>query len=317
MTRPRSSLVSLETTPYYHCISRCVRRAFLCGVDRDGKCYDHRKQWIVNRLKYLAEIFAIDIAAYAVMSNHYHVVLHVDRARASAWTDAKVMQRWGQLYLGPESLQRRLRGDDISAVEEEQLQNMVQKWRIELSNISRFMACMNYVVALRANREDQCTGRFWEGRFKSQALKDEATLLACMAYVDLNPIRAGLAEELEFSEYTSIRDRILYLREGVDETAEVVRPSPALMPFSEGSAIDPPVARVPCGYRDYLELLDWQGRHTHPSKKGFIPAGKPRLLASLRLDEGQWLYLTREIGKEASTMLGALGLKKQAGQKAA
>ena len=316
MTRPRSSLVSLETTPYYHCISRCVRRAFLCGVDRDGKCYDHRKQWIVDRLKRLTEIFAIDIAAYAVMSNHYHVVLHVDRTKTRAWTDTEVMQRWGRLYQGPESLQRKLRGGEISAIEEEQLQDMVQKWRIELSNISRFMACMNYVVALRANREDQCTGRFWEGRFKSQALKDEAALLACMAYVDLNPIRSGLAEDLELSMYTSIQDRILRLRE--NDGADIIERSvPALMPFSEDFHAQPPVAQVPYGLRDYLELVDWQGRHTHPGKKGLIPATTPRLLISLRLNEAQWRYLTREIGKEASTMLDALGVKQHGGQKAA
>ncbi len=79
MTRPRSEIVSLADTPFHHCVSRCVRRAFLCGDDRySGKNFDHRKSWLVNRLALLDEVFAIDIAAYAVMSNHFHVVLHVD-----------------------------------------------------------------------------------------------------------------------------------------------------------------------------------------------------------------------------------------------
>jgi hypothetical protein len=102
MTRPRSQLVSLEATPFYHCVSRCVRRAFLCGKDRySGKCFEHRKLWLLERLALLTSMFAIDIAAYAVMSNHFHLVLHVDRARALAWSDDEVLQRWTRLYKGP------------------------------------------------------------------------------------------------------------------------------------------------------------------------------------------------------------------------
>src|SRR5690606_13210941 len=105
MTRPRSQLVSLDTTPYYHCISRCVRKAFLIGTD-EGRVFDHRKAWLVARIRFLANVFAIDIAAYAVMSNHYHLVVHVDRARAEAWDDAEVCRRWGKLYRGPAVLRR-------------------------------------------------------------------------------------------------------------------------------------------------------------------------------------------------------------------
>lgn len=107
MTRPRSTLIDLTATPYYHCIARCVRRAFLCGDDNSsGRNFDHRKQWLVDKIRQLGSLFAIDVAAYAIMSNHYHLVLHVNAEQASAWTDEEVIERWLQLYTGPMLIHR-------------------------------------------------------------------------------------------------------------------------------------------------------------------------------------------------------------------
>ena len=79
MTISRSRQIDLSVTPYYHCVNRCVRRAFLCGEDRaTGKNYEHRREWIASKIKDLSDVFAIDVAAYAVMHNHYHIVLRVD-----------------------------------------------------------------------------------------------------------------------------------------------------------------------------------------------------------------------------------------------
>ena len=122
MTRPRSEIVSLDETPFYHCVSRCVRRAFLCGEDRySGKNFDHRKPWLVDRLTRLGEVFAIDIAAYAVMSNHYHVVLHVDQGRGRSWSRDEVIHRWLCLYKGDPLVHCYLRGDLKSETESRQL----------------------------------------------------------------------------------------------------------------------------------------------------------------------------------------------------
>ncbi|MFK8012827.1 MAG: hypothetical protein AB8B80_12360, partial [Marinicellaceae bacterium] len=75
MTLARKQLISIEDTPYYHIVTRCVRRAFLCGKDKySGNCYEHRRKQIVDRIKHLTECFNIDVCAYAVMSNHYHLV---------------------------------------------------------------------------------------------------------------------------------------------------------------------------------------------------------------------------------------------------
>jgi len=189
MPRARNTLVSLDATPYYHCTSRCVRRAFLCGEDRhSGRNFEHRRQWIENRLLVLAGIFAIDLAAYAVMSNHYHVVLHVDREQGLSWSDEEVIERWHVLFKGSLLSQRFTRGEPLDRAEQQALDQEVAEWRQRLISISWFMRCLNEPIAREANREDNVTGRFWEGRYTSQALLDEKALAACMVYVDLNGV---------------------------------------------------------------------------------------------------------------------------------
>ncbi|WP_412852706.1 transposase [Ectothiorhodospira shaposhnikovii] len=211
MTQPRASLISLDETPWYHLVSRCVRRAFLCGKDPlTGTSYEHRRAWIEGRILALSSVFAIDIAAYAVMSNHYHVVLRVDASRTHGWTMEQILTRWTQLFTGPAPVQRYLSDDRVrmSAAEMAQVEELAEIYRARLHDISWFMRVLNESIARQANQEDGVKGRFWEGRFKSQALLDEQALLAAMAYVDLNPIRAGIADTLERSEYTSIARRI-------------------------------------------------------------------------------------------------------------
>ena len=210
MTKPRTQLVSLEDTSFYHCTVRCVRRAYLCGDDHDsGRNFGHRKQWLVSRLRFLSYVYAIDLCAYAVMSNHYHVVMHVDQARAQAWSDEEVVESVGCSCITVPLVDRWLA--DRSAMgqaERDKATEMINEWRERLCSLSWFMRGVNETIARMANKEDACTGRFWEGRFKSQALLDEAALLTCMTYVDLNPIRAGMETTAEDSDFTSIQQRL-------------------------------------------------------------------------------------------------------------
>ena len=155
MTRPRSAQVSLDDTLYYHCIARCVRRAFLCGEDTySGQNFDHRRDWLVERIKWQARLFAIDICAYAIMSNHYHLVVRVDREGASAWSDQEVIERWCKVFRGPLLIQSYLAGEELGRVERETVSDIVAVWRERLTNISWFMRCLNEFIARQANRED-------------------------------------------------------------------------------------------------------------------------------------------------------------------
>jgi REP element-mobilizing transposase RayT len=205
MPKPRKELISLEAIPYYHCVSRCVRKAFLCGSDSTGRSFEHRRGWIEHLLIEQAKVFCIDIAAYAVMSNHFHIVLHVDQANARNLTDLEVVQRWHQLYKGNLLTQKLERGDELSETQLAILEDKIKELRERLMSISWYIRRLNETVARLANDEDNCTGHFWEGRLKSQTLFDEKALTACMAYVDLNPVRATMTKTPEDSAHTSIQ----------------------------------------------------------------------------------------------------------------
>ena len=209
MTRARQQLIDLSATPYYHVISRCVRRAFLCGEDKlTGKNFNHRRQWLIDRVKLLSDVFAIDIAAYAIMSNHYHLVIRVNRKQAQDWSMDEVISRWYRLYRGNPLVDLYRQGKIDDEVRLTRIEEFAEVWRERLYDISWFMRNLNESIAREANKEDNCTGRYWEGRYKSQALLDETALLSCMMYVDLNPIRANMCDDLATSDFTSIQERI-------------------------------------------------------------------------------------------------------------
>ncbi|MEM9067930.1 MAG: hypothetical protein AAGE52_05465 [Myxococcota bacterium] len=277
MTLPRSESVDLDATPFYHCISRCVRRAYLCGRDpRTGEDFEHRKEWVEQRIAALSAIFAIDIYAYAVMSNHLHVVLRVDRERAEGWSDDEIVRRHNRLF--------RFSKATLKSLPPEQQAIKIANWRERLSSLSWFMRLLNESIARRANREDGCTGRFWEGRFKSQALLDERALLACMAYVDLNPIRAGISDDLR-ERFTSIGARLR------------TRGVPAgLVPFQDQVPAGSRRRKIDIGFREYTQLLRWTCRAMTGAK-----GRRPRALSA---NEDEWVATMSEAGLGA---LGALG----------
>jgi hypothetical protein len=141
------------------------------------------------------------------MHNHYYVVLFIDKSKADRWDALEVVERWHLLFSGTLYRQRCTKGELLTAAEQASLDASIALWRERLMDISWFMRIINEGIARMANREDDCTGRFWEGRFSSQALLDEKALAACSAYVDLKPIRVGIADSLTDSDHTSIKRR--------------------------------------------------------------------------------------------------------------
>ena len=315
MTRARNQLISLETTPYYHCISRCVRRAFLWGEDSlTGKNYEHRKGWVIDRLRELADVFAIDICAYAVMSNHYHLVLRVDRRQAESWDNDQVVEQWQKLYKLPPLVARYHRGETSTRAEAAQAAQLIETWRHRLTDISWFMRSLNEQLARQANEEDGCSGRFWEGRFKSQALLDEAAVLTCMSYVDLNPIRAGMAETPEAADFTSIQQRIRQLRELSHKSGRRKRKTqqiPLMSLVKQGK--DRHENTIGYSLNDYLELIDWAGRAILENKRGAIPSDAPPILQRIGLDTERYLaHLRGQAATEKPVMFGHMDQIRQA-----
>ncbi|GAA4816825.1 transposase [Marinicella pacifica] len=272
MTVARSQQICVEDTPYYHIVSRCVRRAFLCGEDTlTGRSFEHRRQWLIDRIKKVSSVFAvfaIDVCSYAIMSNHFHLVLKI--GANDNWTDKQVLITWQSLYSLPVMCQRYLQGDDLDNSSVRLVQKYASEYRERLCSISWFMKAINEYIARMANEEDRCTGHFWESRFKSQALLDERALLTCMAYVDLNPIRACMAKSLSDSEFTSIKERI-------------EAQSTDLLPFGKGDN------DLPYYLSSYIDLVDETGRVIRDDKAGYISHKLGSALTELELNPDTWI----------------------------
>ncbi|MDK2596566.1 transposase [Pseudoalteromonas obscura] len=310
MTRARKALIDLSSTSYYHLIARCVRRAFLCGEDKyTGKNFDHRRRWLVERMKLLSSVFAIDIAAYAIMSNHYHMVVKVNRKEAINWSDDEVITRWYRLYKGSPVIDRYLQEQVLSEAERSLVSELITKWRARLYDISWYMKNLNEYIAKKANKEDDCTGKYWEGRYKSQALLDEVALLSCMAYVDLNPIRAHIAKKLEESDFTSIQERL--------KQFEVSRAgsSPQKHREAERNPSQPKLLKpfgscnkgntLPFSLLSYFSLVDWTGRHIYLKQSGYIEKEDSDILVLLNIKEATWLDMVKSYGRHYANFVGA------------
>jgi REP element-mobilizing transposase RayT len=282
-----------------------VRRAFLCGEDQlTGKSYEHRRGWIEDRIRVLSSLFTVELCAYAVMSNHYHLVVRLNPSESDAWSNDEVLTRWTALFRGPLLVQRYRADETLSAAELKTVQSIAAVFRDRLGSLSWFMKCLNEPIARMANTEDGCTGHFWEARFHSQALRSERALLTAMAYVDLNPIRAKIAQTPETSDYTSIKVRAerhnqktalgkavsgMLERGDLNHFESPVRP---LLPFSDvvnhQQGAGQRTECLPMPEVDYFKLVDASGRMVVRGKRGRIDPEMASILDRLGLSADQW-----------------------------
>ena len=282
MTIARAKIITTDEG-IYHCISRCVRRAYLCGEDFvSGRSYDHRKKWILARLKHLTEIFSIEVIGYALMSTHSHKMLRTRPDLQRAWDGREIVERWFKLYP-----KRRL-----TEVEREEMieslvrdKRTVEKYRLRLGSVSWFMKSLNEYIARMANREDECTGRFWEGRFKSQKLCSEAAILSCAVYVDLNPIRAKVASTPESSEFTSAFERIKEYRRSPTKESTLWL-TPICSTSTRRGFLD-------ISLPEYLSILDSTGRQIKGDKRGAISEELEPILKRIGVNPNYWIQTAR------------------------
>jgi REP element-mobilizing transposase RayT len=345
MALPRSKYVQEGQEGVYHCFSRCVRRAFLCGLDPlTGRDFSHRKAWLVERLRHLAAVFAIEVCAYAILLNHYHLILRTRPDIVALWSDREVARRWLILFprhRGPDGIPLPPSEKEISALAD--CPERIAELRRRLSSLSWFMARLNEAIARAANKEDGVKGRFWESRFKCQALLDDAALAACMVYVDLNPIRAGLADTPEESDFTSIQERIrAWQKETMTEAPASTEAAQDTQPGSSGTCMTALDASTPAadsigavrrsfdgttssvswlcpiqsdsGRRgilpmteaEYLDLVDRSGRSVRSDKRGVIDSDLAPILLRIGARPDAWIETISCFGSSFRLAAGLL-----------
>ncbi|UJF17480.1 transposase [Vibrio sp. SS-MA-C1-2] len=296
MTTARSKQICLEATKYYHCVSRCVRRSFLCGEDAvTQKSFEHRRAFIESRMKQLSEVFTIKLCAYSIMSNHYHLVCCIDEQEALQLSNLEVINRWLKLHHSPTLITKYVSGDLKTKFEMKQCEKIIQSWRNRLYSLSWYMKSLNEWIATLANKEDRCTGHFWEGRFKCQALLDDNALIAAMAYVDLNPVRAREVNLPEQSRYTSIKTRIDAIKNNLN-----------LPTFLAGFKTKVKKRHIlNFTLSDYLKLLDWTGRQYRDDKSGKINHKAPSILNRININIEQWIYRCLYFEEKNAHLIGS------------
>ena len=304
----RHSILPAGEDCLVHTISRCVRKSRLCGFDAvTRKDYEHRKDWVQARIMRLAGAFAIEVCAYAVMSNHCHLVLWARPALAESWSAEEVARRWLSIF------DRTIKPDDASIAKLAKNEARIARLREHLGSVSWFMRGLNEYIARMANKEDDCTGRFWEGRFKSQLLTDDGAVLACMAYVDLNPVRAKMAADLETSAFTSVLDRLTghNARRKLAKLGAVAEPTPEqreMLGLEREKAkadawlcpMGPDAGRhtvLDISIDGYLALVEWTGQQLREDKAGALSCEMEGILVKLGLDVAAWVKTVRGFGR--------------------
>ena len=316
MGQSRASQISTKDTPYYHITSHVVRNNLLCGINSINNIdYGSRKQWVIDRIKFLSSFFAIDVAGYSIEVDEYHMVIYINEAITKSWSIDEVYDHWSAIYNPKPILKRWKNKELIEASEIQMALTMLEECRNKLSNISLFMQNLNQYIARRANKEDGCKGHFWEGRFKSYALLDETALVTCMSHLDLNHVIEKEPDLVEEPEFRSIYERThgyLNKNENFIKKSEEIKPlisflgNDATTHISKNKIIqtDEPVINIKLN--DYLELLDWTNKIQQDEEIICIETEKPGLLIELGFSVEDWIELANDFGNEFKCAVGTI-----------
>ena len=314
-----------------HVSNRCVRRAHLCGYDAETNTdFDYRRQWCRDRVEHLASCFSIDVVTFSIMNNHTHQVLRTRPDVVASFSDEEVVRRWLRISAKlneqgqpKEATQKRINKELLNP-------ERVAELRKRLSDVSWWMRYFSQYISCRCNQEDGVTGHFWEERFWHEVLASESQLLACMIYVDLNPVRAQMAATPEESDYTGAKERIddlriaasldtpgnlvLSISGDIDETHQWERlgadGSAFLSPIEIREKEDPIGPDIePGGKRasrkgvlgmsltQYLKLLDFSGRILRGDKRGSIDSNLDPIMQRLPVSPKRLVRMISEVGK--------------------
>ena len=321
--KARSDVFDPSVVGVYHCWNRLVRRRHLFGFDLlTGRDYSYRKIWVRERLQHLAGAMAIDVLDYAILDNHLHVVLRNRPDIVRTWCDEEVARRWW--FVCPSRKNEDGSVPEPLPCEIKLLLEEAKEYRKRLSDISWMMRLACQPIARRANQEDEVDGRFFAHRFKCDRLETVADVLSCSIYVDLNVIRAGMAETPEESKFTSAFDRIrarwhqtqqemgtlvslpseeeadawlapIFLDERADAYSGPSSDAQENPEEPSSPLCNPPGASrisdkgfLPLTLDDYLTLLDTLGRIVREGKRGVIPSDLAPILERLHVDPRQW-----------------------------
>ena len=296
MLSAHANQVDLSITPYYRCTARCVRRAYLCGNDKyTGENLNKRKRWIVERIHFVADVFAIDVCAYAVMNNHLHLILHVDEARAQQWSDDEIIRRYCSVYSMAQDAYEKL-------TTEKQRRAKRQEWRARLASLPKMVGAINEYIARRANKEDGERGRFWEGRSKYQALLDNEGLVLCMSYVDLSLQRARV-DSGTVAGATSMQKRLADEAER-KRTKKRKPKATTLAAFADQNPNNDSTFQLPFAFPAYTEVIDWATKALR-AKEGKLPPRPPELLVHQGVSLTGWVASLTQSNFDAASCLGA------------
>ena len=304
----RSSIFPKAVTYITHAIAKTAQDIFLMGNDPvTKKDYSHRKEWIAEIMRFQASLMAIDVLGYAIMSNHVHFMLRSRPDIVAKWTDYEVARRW--LTLCPKHRRRkRVNGKLVYTPvppTEEQIEAVVKdperikELRAQLCDVSWWMRLLCQKVAQRANSEEGVAkGHFWKSRFHAVVIEEYSYLVACTAYVDLNPQRANIAKSIEDYDYTSAKARLHKNRGDPSWLSPIQITSPSSNPeVSTQGARCSDKGFLEMSEQEYFELLKWCIEHQVATKDIEVKADRPPWLCKLGVSMETWVKQVRSFGK--------------------